>query len=298
VVELAARQHGVVSGAQLAALGMSRNELHTRVAAGRLHRLHRGVYAVVGPRLLKVEGRWLAAVLAVGEGAVLGLRSAAVLWDLLPATGRAPDVLVARSVKPRPGIRIHCVRSLPEDQVTTRKGIPCTTLARTIVDLAGVVAPRWLERALGQAEVLRVYDRDEIEAILAENPRRPGSPALRTLLGRGDLATSLTRSQLEERFLAVCDRAGLPRPELNSPYTLPDGTEIAIDAFWRSACLAVELDSRGFHSSWSAQVRDRRRDAQLTLAGLKPLRFTGADLTGANGSATIALLRELLRPAA
>jgi very-short-patch-repair endonuclease len=98
---------------------------------------------------------------------------------------------------------------------------------------------------------------------------------------------------MEERFLALCDRAGLPRPECNLPFTLPDGTEVAIDAFWSSAALAVELDSRGFHSGWRAQVQDRRRDAQLTLAGLKPLRFTEADLTR-EGKGTIALLRELL----
>jgi very-short-patch-repair endonuclease len=88
-------------------------------------------------------------------------------------------------------------------------------------------------------------------------------------------------------------RAGLPRPECNLPFTLPDGTEIAIDAFWSTAALAVELDSRGFHSSWRAQVQDRRRDALLVLAGLKPLRFTEGDLTS-EANTTIALLRQLL----
>ena len=166
-------------------------------------------------------------------------------------------------------------------------------MARTIVDPAAVVAPRWLERALGQAEVLGIYDRGEIEEILAAQPRRPGCATLRNLLGRWDLSTSLSRSELEERFLALCDAACLPRPELNEPFTLPDGSEIRIDAFWRSAGLAVELDSRGFHSSWTAQVRDRRRDAQLTVAGLKPLRFTKTDLIGEKRT-TIALLQQLL----
>jgi Transcriptional regulator, AbiEi antitoxin len=293
VAALAERQHGVVAWAQLVGLGMGRDELRTRVAAGRLHRLHRGVYGVVGPRLLRIEGHWLAAVLAVGDGAALSHRSAAALWDVMPATARASDVTVARNVKPRAGIRLHCVRSLPDDHMTIRNRVPCTTVARTIVDLAGVVPPRRLERALGQAEVLRLYDRKAIEAVLASNPRRPGTRPLRTLLGGPDPSTTLTRSTMEERFLALCDRVGLPRPECNLPFTLPDGTEIAIDAFWSSAGLAVELDSRGFHSSWRAQVRDRRRDAQLTLAGLKPLRFTEADLTR-EGNATIALLRELL----
>jgi Transcriptional regulator, AbiEi antitoxin len=278
VAALAERQHGVAAWAQLVGLGMSRDELRTRVAAGRLHRLHRGVYGVVGPRLLRIEGHWLAAVLAVGDGAALSHRSAAALWDLMPATARASDVTVARNVKPRAGIR---------------NGVPCTTVARTIVDLAGVVPPRRLERALGQAEVLRLYDRKAIETVLASNPRRPGSRTLRALLGGPDPSTTLTRSRMEEQFLALCDRAGLPRPEFNVPFTLPNGTQIAIDAHWSSAALAVELDSRGFHSSWRAQAQDRRRDAQLTLAGLKPLRLTEADLTR-EGNATIALLRELL----
>jgi hypothetical protein len=293
VAALAERQHGVVSLVQLARLGMRRNELYARVAAGRLHRLHRGVYSVVPPRLLRIEGHWLAAVLAVGDGAALSHRPAAALWDLMPATGRASDVTVARNVKPRAGIRLHCVRSLPDEHMTTRHAVPCTTAARTIVDLAGVVAPRRLERALGQAEVLRLYDRKAIEAVLASNPRRPGSRTLRKLLGGPDPSTTLTRSPMEEQFLALCDRAALPRPAFNVPFTLPNGTEISIDVLWSSAALAVELDGRGFHSSWRAQVQDRRRDAQLTLAGLKPLRFTEADLTR-EGNATIALLRDLL----
>jgi hypothetical protein len=295
VAALAGSQHGVVGWDQLAALGMTRHGRDTRLAARRLPRLHRGVYAVVGPGLLRIEGHWLAAVLAVGDGAVLSHHSAAALWDLLTSTARAPDVAVARRVKPRAGIRLHCLRSLPVGHVTTRNAIRCTTVARTIVDLAAVLSPRRLERALGQAEVLRLYDRNEIHAILAANPRRRGSRTLRALLGGPDPSTTLTRSPLEELLLALCDRAGLARPEFNVPYTLPDGTEISIDALWRAAGLAVELDSRGFHSTWRAQVRDRRRDAQLVLAGLKPLRFTDADLTS-EADATVALLRDLVGP--
>jgi hypothetical protein len=272
---------------------MTRDELRTRVGAGRLHLLHRRVYGVVGFPLLRAEGHWLAAVLAVGDGAALSHRSAASLWDLLPGGAGDPEVAVARRLKRRPGIRLHCLRSLPKGHVTTRNAIPCTTVSRTLVDLAAVLPPRRLERALGQAEVLRLYNRNEIEVILAANPRRPGSRTLRALLGGPDPSTTLTRSPLEELLLALCERAGLQRPEFNVPYTLPDGTEIVIDALWRSAALAVELDSRGFHSSWRAQIRDRRRDAQLTLAGLKPLRFTEGDLT-ADADVTIALLHGLL----
>jgi Protein of unknown function (DUF559) len=283
----------VVAWAQLAALGVTAREVQVRIAAGRLHRIHRGVYGVVGDKLLRREGRWLAAVFAIGEGAALSHRSAGSLWGLLSSSGRAPEVAVARKVKPRSGIHLHCLRSLPEGHTTARNGIPCTTVARTIVDLAALLPARRLEQVIGQAEILRLFDRTEIEAILAASPRAGGSRTLRSLLG-SDFTTSLTRSELEAGLLALCDDARLHRPELNVPYTLPDGTEIVIDALWRSARLAVELDGRAYHSSWRAQVRDRRRDAQLTLAGLKPLRFTVSDVTGANRSATIALLRELL----
>ena len=295
VAALAARHHGVVALAQLAGLGMTPDELRTRVAARRLHVLHRGVYGVVGHPLLRIEGHWLAAVLAVGDDAVLSHRSAAALWNLLPPGAGDPEVAVARTLKRRAGISLHCFRSLPGSHVTTRNAIPCTTVARTILDLAAVLSPRRLERALGQAEVLRLYDRNEIDAILAANPRRPGNRTLRALLGGPDPSTTLTRSPLEELLLTLCDRVGLQRPEFNVPYTLTDGTEISIDALWPAAGLAVELDSRGFHSSWRAQVRDRRRDAQLVLAGLKPLRFTDADLTS-DADATASLLRHLVGP--
>ncbi len=269
---LAVRQHGVVSGAQLAEIGLSRHALATRVAAGGLHRLHRGVYAVGHP-LLSAKARWLAAVLAVGGEAVLSHRSVAALWDLLWSSGH-PDVLVARHVRPRPGLELHCVRSLPRDHVTSRHGVPCTSVARTLVDLAAVVSRRRLERALGQAEVLRLYDRGAIEKILITHPRRRGSATLRSLLARGDLAAALSRSPLEERLVTVCDAAGIPGPELNVPFTLPDGTAIVIDALWRRERLAVELDGSRFHATASAFVRDRRRDAQLTLAGLRPVRLS------------------------
>ena len=294
---LAERQHCVVAWRQLSALGVTAREAQVRVAARRLHRIHRGAYAIVPRGLLRAEAHWLAAVFAIGDGAVLSHRSAAALWGLVFATARAPEVTVARKVKRRKGIHIHCVRSLPHDHVTSNDAIPCTTVARTIVDLAAVLPPRRLERVIGQAEVLKIYDRNQIEAVLDASPRRPGRRKLRTLLGP-DFSTTLTRSELEELFLALCDDGGLPRPELNVPYTLLDGTEIVIDAFWRAAAVAVELDSRRYHSSWSAQVRDRRRDAQLTLAGLRPLRFTEADLMDLQAGATIALLRELMRRAA
>jgi hypothetical protein len=275
---LTARQHGVASRTQLTELGFSRDGIATRVAAHRLHRLHRGVYTVA-PSLLSPKGRWLAAVIAIGPGAALSHRPAAALWELLPAGAGPPEVLVARNARKRSGVTVRCAHSLPADHVASRHGIACTTVARTLADLAPLVSPRVLERVLGQAEVLRLYDRTAIEAILDAHPRRAGSRTLRSLIASPNLATGLSRSPLEERFLLFCDSASLPRPELNAPFTLPDGTEIVIDALWRTAQLAVELDGRPFHMTHRAMVRDRRRDAQLTLAGYRPIRLMDADLS-------------------
>ena len=289
---LAEDQHGVVSRAQLVELGLSRHAIDTRVVAGRLHRMHRGVYAV-GHRLLGAKGRWLAAVFAIGRNALLSHRSAAALWDLLPTSRSTIEVSVARHVRQRSGIRVYCVGPFEPDEIDTKHGVPCTSVARTLVDLAAVLPERRLEQALGQAEVLRLYDRRALELALGRHRRCPGAATLRRLLERDDPAVYLTRSALEERLLVVCDVAGIPRPEMNVPFLLPDGTAIVIDALWRGARLAVELDGRRFHAVASAYVRDRRRDAQLTLAGLRPVRLSHADLVG-DVSATGQLLRGLL----
>jgi hypothetical protein len=291
---LAERQHGVVAYEQLIRLGLSRHGIDTRVAARRLHRIHRGVYSVIAPTLLRREGHWKAATLAVGDGAVLSHRSAASHWGLLSYGGSRLIVTVPRRVRPRSGLTLHCRLALPGHHTTIKDAIPVTTIARTIADLAATEPERLVERAIGQAEVMKLFDRRALEEVLQSEPRRPGSHKLRGLLSRSDDPASLiSRSPPEERLLSLCRSARIPTPELNAPFTLPDGTEIVIDALWRKQRLALEVDSKGFHSGWSAQVSDRHRDQQLTLAGFRPLRLVDADLT-TGAAVTAMLLRRLL----
>jgi hypothetical protein len=292
IADRATRQHGVVSTKQLQAMGLSHCAIATRAAAGRLHRVHHSVYAV-GHSLLSVQGRWLAAVLTLGDGAVLSHRSAAAAHHLIQIPSGNPDVLVPRKVKPRAGITVRRTTVLPAEHVTVVDGCPCTTVSRTLVDLAGVVPPRVLERAIGQAEVLQVFDRVAIERAMEVLPRRPGIGTLRALITREDLASTLTRSHLEELLIALCDRYDLPRPMCSVPYVLPDGTPIEIDALYPDAALAIELDGRRFHDTVTARAADNRRDNLLTLAGLRPIRFRKPDLAG-DAPKTAALLRGLL----
>ena len=265
---MAARQWGVVTARQLAVCGLRPGAIEYRVAAGRLQRLWRGVYAF-GHRELRPEGRLIAAVLACGPGAVLSHRSAADLWGLLPTSrARIEVTAVARGGRARrPGIELHCVRRLDRRDMTAMRGIPVTTVARTLVDLAAGAQPRQLERALEQAYVLRLLRVGALDDALSRaNGRR--TVALRRLLA-AERRPTLTRSELEERFLDLVRRGGLPDPELNVHL---HGYEV--DFLWRSQRRVVEVDGHAYHSSRRALARDRRKDDDLEAAGYRVTRFT------------------------
>jgi predicted transcriptional regulator of viral defense system len=166
VAKLAERQWGVVSLAQLRAAGLSDDAVQRRAAAGRLHRLHHGVYAV-GHTVLRREGRWLAAVLACGEGAVLSHRSAAAHWGLLQSNATRIDVTTPRTRAANAMIRVHRSRSLDARDATAHRGIPITSVARTLLDLAATIRAEHLERALAQAQYLELYDHRAITDVLA-----------------------------------------------------------------------------------------------------------------------------------
>jgi very-short-patch-repair endonuclease len=265
VAALAACQHGVVAHRQLVALGLGPDTIDRWARAGRLQRKHRGVYAVGHP-LLSVEGGWMAAVLACGRGAVLSHASAAAAWDLRPLGAGAIHVTVPGNGgrARRAGIRLHRRRLAPAD-TTIERGIPITTPARTLIDLARTLKGRPLEQALDRAEHLRLLD-------FAEFQCRPIPSSLQAQLAR--YQATFTRSELEERFLALCDDHGLPRPETNC---VIEGIEV--DFVWRDRRLIVEVDGYAFHRSPSAFERDRERDVVLTLAGWRVLRFTYAQVT-------------------
>jgi hypothetical protein len=188
---------------------------------------------------------------------------------------------------------IHRTERLPAEEIAVIEGIRCTSVPRTLLDLAARVPSRVLERALGKTQILQVYDRASLDEIVRAHRGRRGVAVLRELIERDDLATTQTASSLEERFLSICDRAGLTRPLINAPFTLPDGTEIRIDAYWPEHLLAVEIDSERYHSTPAALDSDRRRDAQLALAGICVVRFSEADLTR-RPRATERIVRQLL----
>jgi very-short-patch-repair endonuclease len=267
IAALAQRQHGVVSRPQLHALGLQRGAIAHRVAAGRLHRIHRGVYAP-GHRILSLKGQFMGAALAAGDGAAISHAAAAHLHALLAFNATKVDVSSPRRLRASRGIRPHQTRTLEARDVTLVDGIPVTTVARTLVDLATTAPRRLVERALDQAEILRVFDAKALDDVLARANGR-GTRALRAALERHRDGPTLTRSELEEAFLALVDRAGLPRPRINARVC---GFEV--DAYWPQHRLVVEVDSYHYHRSRRSFESDRRRDIALQAAGIRAARVT------------------------
>jgi predicted transcriptional regulator of viral defense system len=271
---LALRQHGVVSLSQLVALGMSRSGVQSRVDRGRLHRVHQGVYSV-GHSLLSIEGRYMAAVLACGPGAALSHRAAADHLGIRNTSRARIDVTApgARG-RSRRGIDAHESASLAPDDVAVTRDIPCTTVARTLLDLAEVVDRRAVERAIERAEQLRLFDLRAVERALDRANGRTGASVVRRLLARADWRPTLTREELEERFVALCRGAGVPQPEVNAWLPLGSGEGMEVDFLWRAERLIAETDGWETHGTRRAFERDRLRDQELALAGFRVVRFT------------------------
>ena len=285
---LAAGQHGVVASRQLGAIGLGPNAIRVRREGGRLHPLHRGVYAV-GHTVLTHNGRRMAAVLAVGPTAVLFRRDAAALTGLRPSARAAFEVLVpGLGRRSRPGIEVHCVRTLHPDDVTAVDGIPCTAWPRTILDCADVLPPRGVERLLDAAVELRLYDERLLRAVLDRSPGRRATTVLRAVLATHVAGTTATRNDFEEAFLALCARHDLPRPEVDVPF----GPYTA-DFLFRAEHVIVECDSRAYHSSPGAMRKDRRRDLALQAEGWEVVRLTWEQITR-EPAPTAAALRSVL----
>jgi very-short-patch-repair endonuclease len=264
---LAERQHGVVSRGQLLELGVNRGAITHRIELGRLRPVHRGVYRI---GLLSRDGRWMAAVLACGRDAVLSHLAAAALFGIrqsdrievtTPTSHRGPNrVIVHRS-------------PLRDDERTTHRGIPTTTVPRTLLDLSAVVHPDALRSALRQAEQLRLTDPLSLVDLAERYPRRPGLAAIRALLKEASIGASVIRSELEERFQSFLVNAGLPLPQTNRRI---QGYEV--DCVWPEQRLIVELDGHAFHSPTHAFEADRARDRRLEAAGWHVIRVTWRQL--------------------
>lgn len=271
IAALATRQHGVIARRQLLELGLSVSTIDHRLRSGRFVTLHRAVYAL-GHGALRPEGHFLAAVLACGPGAVLSHASAALWWDLRASAARIIDITVPSAAgrpRRRGNLRIHRRAALRASDVTTHRGIPITTPACTLLDLAPVIGRRPTERAMDEAEVLRLFDRRAFEAVLAAHPTAPGARMFADVLAGHTVGSTLTRTDLEELFLGFCDTHGLDRPVVNS---IIAGLEV--DFMWPAHRLGVEVDGYAFHRTRSAFERDRQRDAILAGERVRVLRFT------------------------
>ena len=265
IATIAGRQYGVVSRVQLLDSGIRRHAIVERLKRGMLHPVHRGVFAVGHPTLT-AEGRWMAAVFAAGPSAVLSHRAAGARWEIRYDSHLEVTV---PSYRRRPRIQIHCCR-LEADEITVVEGIPVTGVSRTIFDLATVVPMRQVERAMQEAEVRRLTDTDSLPDLLERYPRRPGSRTIRTILAAG---ATLTRSELEDAFIAFLDSYAFERPEANA-WIFAGGHWYEADCVCRAQRLIVELDGRAFHDSATAFERYRTRDRRLLAAGWRVMRVT------------------------
>jgi very-short-patch-repair endonuclease len=291
VAAIAARQHGVVSIAQLLWAGLSEAGVRRRVAAGRLHRIHRGVYAVGYSRLTQ-RGLWAAAILACGPGALLSHLDAAAVWDLARSRRPVHVTTTARSRDGHPGITLHRVRHLHAEDRARHEGFPVTSVARTLLDVAATESIDRLTRMMEEAERRQILNLAAIDALLARSRGCRGVRRLRRALSEFIPAAAETRSDLERRFLALCRDADLPLPHVN---VIVEGFEV--DMAWPAQRLVVELDSYEFHRTRAAFERDRARDAALKVAGWNSIRVTSRLLEREAG-AVAATIRALLHSAA
>jgi very-short-patch-repair endonuclease len=293
---LAETQHGVVSLPQLQSFGLSARAVRDRVAAGRLTRIHRGVYAF-GHGRLTGHRHWMAAVLAYGPQALLSHRSSAGLHGIRPDNRNKTDItLTSPSGKARAGIDVHRSTTLTPADATTIDGIPCTSVARTLLDLTDVLDRRGVESAIDQAETLRIFDLRALEEVLSRAVGRRGAGVLRDALAKYQRPT-ITRSELEELFLALCRAGSLPSPAVNEWITLDDGIAYQADFLWREQRLIVETDGWESHGTRKAFEHDRRRDRRLALAGYTIVRFTWREVVYDAGEVTATVARLLERSA-
>ena len=272
IAELARRQYGVVARAQVLDLGLGEDAIQHRLATGRLHLLHQGVYAV-GHRLVPREGRWLAAVFASGEGAVLSHHSAAALWMIRPNSRSIIDVTAPHKSRTWDGIKRHH-KALPADEVTMEEGIPVTTVPRTILDLAATEPVDVVENLLREMEHRELRDRLSLWDLGRRYPGRRGVRRLRIALERlEEEPEGRKRSRLEERFAPFLRRYRLPSPRFND-WILLDGKRYQVDCHWPGTGQIVELDGWEGHRTRTAFHEDRARDRTLRVAGYAVTRIT------------------------
>jgi hypothetical protein len=266
IAAVAGRQHGVITSAQLQAAGLDRYGASKRVRAGRLHPLYRGVYAV-GHNRLSQHAQWLAAVLAAGDGAVLSHLAAAVHWRIWRRAINGIDVLVPGNRRARKGFTVHRVNNLDPRDVTTLQGIPITTPARTLVDLAGTLTAHQLANVIHEAAFRNRFDETRTREAMARAHGKPLA-ALNTALQAHADGSAGTRSALEDRFLETWTG---PEPRVN---TKVHGIEV--DLYWADENVVVEIDGPG-HARPRTRRTDEQRDRHLQENGIRVVRIPSGD---------------------
>jgi predicted transcriptional regulator of viral defense system len=233
-------QNGVVTLEQLEELGLTEDAIDKRVARGRLHRIRQRTYSLT-PQVMTERGKFMAAVLACGPDTVLSHRSAAYLWGLVDGWEGPIDVTAPnRRGRSPEGVAAHRDGSLQPIDKTTLYGIPCTSVARTILGFAGV-EPDWkVRKAVAQAEVLGILDKSKLRALLKRSRRRLGIARLRLILDTIHPQTKRTRSELERLFLEMCAKRAVPEPEVNVWLPVPDGRRYQADFLRRESELTVK----------------------------------------------------------
>jgi very-short-patch-repair endonuclease len=267
--EISDAQHRVVHLEQLRSIPLSRPEIEHRLRIGRLHHVLPRVYAVGGAHLTR-EGRLKAATLWAGPGAVISHRTAAGLWSLLPA-GEVIHVTTSRRRGPRPGLILH-QRRLPADERTTVDGIPTTTAARTLLDIAATEGRRAFERALRQAEYLQLTDATPLLTLIARYPNARGTRIARAVL-EARRPSGHTESELEDRFVEFLTERGLQLPRLNANLQV-EGRRFRVDCLWEAERVVVELDGRRAHEGFERNEADAERDLMLASNGYLVVRVT------------------------
>jgi predicted transcriptional regulator of viral defense system len=267
IAEIATQQRGLVRLDQLVALGLDRRAVTRLVRSGRLHRIHRGVYAV-GHAALSREARWLAASMASGEGAALGRRSAGQQWGVSRHYAPLIEVVVPRQRRAQRGICLLTSRGLSADDVTVRDGIAVTTVARTLVDLADVLTPHQLTRVIREAEFRGLFDAADTAAAMVRARGRHRLGVLEQAIAMYLDGAGGTKSANEDAFVPLAHRAGLGEPRSNARVA-----GIEVDFSWPGLPLVVEVDG-GSHLLKPVRRDDDWRDDWLRGAGYTVLRFT------------------------
>jgi len=275
IAAFAGCQYGRVSLEQLHAAGLHDDAIQYRVAMGRLHPEHQGVFAV-GYRNRSREARWMAAALLSGPASGLGRRSSAALLDLVDWDRPTTDIVAAKRIaRTTPGIRARLARNLTPSDLMVHRGIPCTTVEWTLVDLAASEHPGVVKAAVTRAEKLRIYDGRAMAELLKRRRGNRGVARLRAIIDALE-GPELTRNDLERRFKTICRRAQVPQPLCNSwlPLDGVPGGGFRPDFLWRDGGLIVETDGQTDHGTRKAFEDDRARDQRLMVEGFRVVRFT------------------------